>query len=253
MSLIGWFARVPGFFVVPYSILFSKKPMELGATERRLVPDIVANVNKTLFSHAASCDDKPLFIDMGSNIGQGFEYFSQFYSPDCFDFWFLEPNPHLTHKLSQRISSLYVQNQWKGKGQLLVEAVSNANGFTKFYGLVEDSRGLESDGASIVRNHNSIWYKSNPHKAIDIKIVRATDLIKRALENNYKTIVVKMDIEGAEYDVLEDLIKSGFIEKISHLYVEFHSQFVREEERGAVLLREKTIKETLKGYLFAWI
>jgi len=227
--------------------------MELGATERRLIPDILANVNKSLFCHAASCINKPLFIDMGSNLGQGFEFFSQFYSPDCFDFWFLEPNPNLTQKLSQRIGSLYLQNQWKGKGQLIAEAVSNANGFTKFYGLVEDSRGLESDGASIVRNHNSIWYESDHQQAIDVKTVRATDLIQRALDNNYKTIVVKMDIEGAEYDALDDLIKSGAIEFVSHLYVEFHSQFINEQERGAVLFREKTIMETLAGKLFAWI
>lgn len=36
-------------------------------------------------------------------------------------------------------------------------------------------------------------------------------------------IVVKMDIEGAEYDVLDEVIKTRAIEKIRELYVEYHS------------------------------
>jgi FkbM family methyltransferase len=38
-------------------------------------------------------------------------------------------------------------------------------------------------------------------------------------------IIVKLDVEGAEYEILEHLIKTGTINKINELYVEFHDNF----------------------------
>ena len=37
-------------------------------------------------------------------------------------------------------------------------------------------------------------------------------------------IVLKLDIEGAEYDILEDFIQHNTLDYINHLYVEFHSE-----------------------------
>jgi len=36
-------------------------------------------------------------------------------------------------------------------------------------------------------------------------------------------VFVKFDIEGAEYDVLDKMLKDGTIEMIDRLYVEFHN------------------------------
>lgn len=38
----------------------------------------------------------------------------------------------------------------------------------------------------------------------------------------YEEVIVKMDIEGAEYPVLERLLETGAIEIITRLFVEFH-------------------------------
>ena len=40
-------------------------------------------------------------------------------------------------------------------------------------------------------------------------------------------LVVKLDIEGAEYEVLENIITSGMINKVNELYVEFHDNFFK--------------------------
>jgi len=226
--------------------------MHIGASERGMIPRVTTNSYHALLRHVARSPQKPLFIDMGSNLGQGFEYFSQFYSPNCFDYWFVEPNPFLHSDLSKKLTALYQENQWTGKGRLIPEAISSFNGSTKLFGLVEDSRGKTSDGASIVRNHNSIYYESNDDLAIEVKTVRATDMINQA-SSDYSIIVVKMDIEGAEYDALEDLIASGAIALVDHLYVEFHSQCVKSQDRQSVMQRETVIKDRLGEKLFAWI
>lgn len=38
------------------------------------------------------------------------------------------------------------------------------------------------------------------------------------------TVIVKMDIEGAEYEVLEHAIEGGVLDRVKELFVDFHSE-----------------------------
>jgi len=64
----------------------------------------------------------------------------------------------------------------------------------------------------------------------------------RWLEDNFQKrdfIWVKLDIEGAEYPVLEKMIEDGTIEYVDQLYVEFHNVKVDvPEERDKAISRE---------------
>jgi len=68
---------------------------------------------------------------------------------------------------------------------------------------------------------------SNP-RARDEKVVpvESVDFGSWIKKNFDKTdyIVVKMDIEGAEQDVLEKMVEDGSIDFVNILYVEFHSK-----------------------------
>ena len=61
-----------------------------------------------------------------------------------------------------------------------------------------------------------------------------------------------MDIEASEYDVLEDLIATDLIDRINHIYVEWHSQFFSADKIGNILVRENRIKAALSGKLTEW-
>ena len=54
-----------------------------------------------------------------------------------------------------------------------------------------------------------------------------------------------MDIEGAEVDLLEHLIKEGTIDHISFLYVEFHSQYQVISQSMITRKRERKILKLL--------
>lgn len=84
-----------------------------------------------------------------------------------------------------------------------------------------------------------------------MEAVRVSHLIEQA-KDIYSTIVVKMDIESAEYDALEDLINVGLIDDIDHIYVEWHSRFFSDDQRLYVKKREKKIKKILSGKLTDW-
>ncbi|MGL5034009.1 MAG: hypothetical protein ACRC6M_09445, partial [Microcystaceae cyanobacterium] len=43
-------------------------------------------------------------------------------------------------------------------------------------------------------------------------------------------IIVKLDIEGAEFSVLDDLFSTPAVTEINELYVEFHERFFKGQE-----------------------
>lgn len=192
-----------------------------------------------------------LFIDMGSNLGQGFRFFSKHYSPNIFDYWLIEVNPYCIEPLRANISKLYSSHAWSGNWEIINKAVSTKNGTLKLYGLVEDKRGQLSVGASVIKDHNSIYYHSNEAKALKVPSLAVSELVTNA-SKKYSTIVVKMDIESAEYDVLDDLINSGAVNKIDYLYVEWHSQYFSSDKQDNILARESKIKTFLSGKLTDW-
>ncbi len=67
------------------------------------------------------------------------------------------------------------------------------------------------------------------------------------------TIVVKMDIEGAEYGVLEKLIHDKTIDYINHLFVEWHDRLMREDQREQFTEREAKIREACKIPIQHWV
>ncbi len=219
--------------------------------EEKIAPLVSSQANHIVDLHNSRKSGKALFIDMGSNLGQGFRFFSRYYSPDIFDYRLIEANPCCIEQLKRNVSKLYNNHFWNGSWEIINVAVSNKNGSLKLYGLVEDKRGKVSNGASVIKNHNSVFYNSNESKALEVKSVKASDLIKDASQK-YSTIVVKMDIEASEYDALEDLIASGYINKIAHIYVEWHSKYFSAEKIGDLIVRENKIKTYLSNKLTDW-
>lgn len=55
--------------------------------------------------------------------------------------------------------------------------------------------------------------------------------------NELNNIILKLDIEGSEYDVLWKMIKDGSINRVNKLYVEFHSDtiFSKKKEENELI------------------
>jgi FkbM family methyltransferase len=167
--------------------------------------------------------EKSLFIDCGSNVGQGYTYFKQFFIPKYFDAVLIEPNPNCIKIAKEKFRD--IKNI-----EFLEAAVWVRKEKLKFFGLVEDSRGNTSTGGSILENHNSVIYQADIEKAIEVDALSFSDLLIEK-HKKYKNIIVKMDIESAEYEVLQDLINKGTLQFINHIIIEFHSQFFQEADR----------------------
>jgi len=84
-----------------------------------------------------------------------------------------------------------------------------------------DAKGPESWGSSLNMTHQSVVGKDNTRKSVDVELYNLMRLLQEnALPEDHVT--VKMDIEGAEYDILPCLADSPAAKLIDTLYLEDH-------------------------------
>jgi FkbM family methyltransferase len=90
---------------------------------------------------------------------------------------------------------------------------------------------------------NSDFYKW--HQDIEVESI---DISKWILNNFCKSdyIVMKMDIEGSEYEVLPKMIEDGSIEYIDVLYIEWHDWQIKNKTIETQNLKSITTKKNLK-------
>jgi FkbM family methyltransferase len=170
---------------------------------------------------------RKMLIDCGSHSGQVLEDFIV-QRPD-YEYYAFEPNPNLLlfleaikERHAQRIC-IYDQAVWIVDGSI-----------DFFLGHSETSTLLRG---KVV--HHSYGQQIDYDHPI---VVESVDFSNWILSNfsPYDYMVIKMDIEGAEYAVLEKMIRDGTILYVNELYVEWHWDRISEltEERHRSLLQK---------------
>ncbi len=190
--------------------------------------EIIKNIKKI------NC--RSLFIDCGSNKGQGFVFFKKYFKLKYFDYILVEPNPNCVVILKDKFRHLISNSSVN----IIDKAAFINDGEVPLFGLSGESDKCNefNQGASISRIHNSIYYKTAESESIAVQTFSLSDLINdKSLI--YSNIVLKIDIEGAEYDVLDDLIRSNAIKIPKVLYIEFHSKYMGPENIKKFQEKEK--------------
>lgn len=115
-----------------------------------------------------------------------------------------------------------------------------------FFGLSDKNK---KTGIAVEEDSSSIYKKGQ--KSAEIEIVNIVEFLK---SNNIQHIdLMKINIEGVEYDLLDTLIQSGFIRNIRNIQVQFHDFVENAESRMKKVQSElsKTHKLTYQ-YLFVF-
>jgi FkbM family methyltransferase len=146
----------------------------------------------------STTNKSPVIIDCGANIGLSILYFKK-KCPNSKIFAF-EPNPNVFNLLKLNIE----QNHLQGV-ELYNYCLSDSEGEIEFYvnenlGTMEGSVLEERGGANKLK----------------VKAVRLSSYIKEEVD------LVKMDIEGAEINVLDDLKRNGKLNSVNTYLIEFH-------------------------------
>lgn len=79
---------------------------------------------------------------------------------------------------------------------------------------------------------------------LNVNSLRLSDFIK---SQNHKLIVLKLDVEGAEYAILDDLLKTNVIDRVEKLYVEFHSKLYTKSRLSFFMKKENELTSSLQN------
>ena len=166
---------------------------------------------------------KPFILDCGSNIGLSIAYFKMLY-PDCQIVAF-EPGEY-TFKCAQE----NVKNNFADSVEIHNLALSAQEGTIDFF---YDEEKPGSTRMSIVEERS-------PQNKREVKTSPLSKFIDRDVD------FLKMDIEGAEFDVIEEMIQSGAIKRVKQMVIEYHHHIKKEVDDFSVML--KMLEDSGFGY-----
>lgn len=166
-----------------------------------------------------------VFIDTGAHRGVVSQKFHK--KHPNYKIYAFEPNPFADTKLPL--------------GATLIKKAVWVENLTKDFYLYEDTA---SEGCTLM--YNKVAPTINRTNPIQVECIDFSRWILDTFSKEDK-IVLKMDIEGAEYEVLNKMIDDKSIEYINKLYPEFHANKLNMDKRVHVkLIKKLAFTNTLK-------
>ena len=149
---------------------------------------------------------RKIFIDAGANVGNSIQLFLDKYpSAEEFTIHSFEANPKLHTPL----------DKYRDRATIHHEAVYRKDTTLKFYLGGSLNSSIRKDKTSGHLN------KSVP---IEVKAINLAQFIKENFDKE-DYIILKLDVEGAEYDILPHLLEEGIFDGwVSELFGEWHQR-----------------------------
>jgi FkbM family methyltransferase len=171
-----------------------------------------------------------IFIDCGTNYCQGLAHFIDNLKIDhTWQVHSFEANPKVA---SQCLESDKFTINFHNK------AVWTQNGFVNFKQFGDDGK---SSGSLIAETGGDKGYADH-HADITVESIDFYEFVSQFKEDE---VYVKMDIEHAEYDILEDMVKRGWPKNIKEMWVEWHARMPHDANHDFFSERKKNILNSL--------
>jgi FkbM family methyltransferase len=212
---------------------------------RRNFDRIVVRTAAQISEDAQSHPGQKIFVDCGFNAGEMLERFVNAL-PD-FQFYGFEVNCEYF-----AASAAELQKRYPNILDLNFSAVSDHDGTASFYIAGQKKGILRGEATTILPDfHEKQFIEQRQYEVPTIDFSR---WLKKMFAQHKKAdgskpfVVVKMDIEGAEYAVLEKLVRDETITLVSELMVEFHTQQFDGNRRPHYAQREADIRDGLSHF-----
>lgn len=150
-------------------------------------------------------DESSIIVDLGAHIGQFSKFFSEKFPYS--KIILVEANPNLVKDIELNLKN-------KKNIEIINAAIGNdSKEYIEFY-LSEDF-----ECSSLNKNFRDKFGVNKKQNKVEVKMITLNDLLSTF---NLKRIdLLKIDIEGAEWDILENFSKENY-ERIQQISVEFH-------------------------------
>lgn len=159
--------------------------------------------------HFKTESKNPIIIDLGAHIGISTLFFKHIY-PEA-KIVCVEPNPENIKLLELNIKENILTNV-----SILPFAILDKNDEVNFN--IDSSNNSWFSTGSIIKGS---WKHTQKTKNIKVKSININDLIDNVLTISKQIDLIKIDVEGSEYLVLERIENKYFVD-IKKLIIEFH-------------------------------
>ena len=177
------------------------------------------------------------FIDLGAHTGE-----QSLAAAETMPVYAFEPDPVAVEKLKNNVS---VGSQ-KYQVVVIQKAATKFNGVTEFYG---SNRGKMTTGSSSL-----VGTKKNVIGG-EVYMVDTCDIGKFVKDLPFQKFIIKCDVEGAEYEVIESLGVHGVFDRVILMFTEFHDSKIPGQWRKSLKMTFwNRLKWGIKrGQLVEWI
>jgi FkbM family methyltransferase len=204
------------------TIIKVAQSIALKPQEERVIPWFKAQGDKT-YRLNYDLDENSLVLDIGGYEGQ---WASDIYSRYCCTIQVFEPVEEYANQLESRFAK-------------------NPKIIVHRFGLSSQSLRTKM---SVNLDSSSVF--KNGRKLQEIQLIKAVDFFK-----NYKMEkidLMKINIEGGEYDLLEHLIESKFVQHINNIQVQFHD-FIPNAEIKMKKIQKKLSRTHYLTYQYTFV
>ena len=185
-----------------------------------------------------------VFLDCGTNLGQGLKEFHSklnlINNPEWKIYCF-EPNPsiNLQKLFPQAANITYLQKAVWIENTLLEFRMQGKS--------TENLNGLGSKLEVVDKKYNpgNCMFKIEQVQSIDL----SEFILQLVKEDSNVEITIKMDIEGAEFEVLQHLIDSNTLKQVKEIYCECHGRFrfpLEDQKKPEIKKEIQNIENKLK-------
>jgi FkbM family methyltransferase len=186
---------------------------------------------------AVEIAEDDVVIDCGANVGDVTRYFCN-KGATVYSF---EPNPYAFQVLIDKFG--------ESKNVHCIEkGVASESGRRQLY-LHENS---DSDQVHWSTGSSFLSFKKNVRKDnfIEVATIDLCDFIQK-LKSRVR--ILKMDVEGAECEVLKKLIDTEVVNLIDHIFVETHDNKIPELRKDTEHLKQLIRRKDLRSINLDWI
>lgn len=192
----------------------------------------------TIRARAASHHGPKVFIDCGFNQGKVLGIFAG--ALPEFQFYGFEANNGFKPQGEQ------LQSKYENIRELNFAAVSNQDGEADFFIAGAEAGRHIREGSTLI--HGKDVHQTDFTRPTRVQLIDFSRWLQELLSKfpQKPFIALKIDIEGAEYDVLEQMIANSILDHVDYLMVEFHSYCFSGAEKISYEAREQKLLAELR-------
>jgi FkbM family methyltransferase len=204
---------------------------------------------------------KKILFDVGANIGQSIlKFLRDGVIDESWEIFCFEPNPTAFKILKSRLDEKKIKAVLNSSAawnedcnkNMTIELVPNefwcpienkCIASNSDIGLHSNIMGSDFETPDYFKGYEHLLKRDN----IQVQCIDFSQFFKSKV-NSGDIVILKLDCEGAEYQILNKMIQDDTLKMVNELYVEFHLRFLTEEARNTKIYNHNELYQKIKDH-----